>query len=418
MAGKIPVTIFTGFLGSGKTTLLTSLVAAEKDRRFAAIINEFGTVSIDDLLVESALDPRRSKVYKLSGGLIAYEGDEFKEAMLEIAASGLIDHVLIETSGLAVPTAAMEALNSPELFEKFSIDAVLAIVDTPNLLFKSDISEAEMVVFQSQLQASDVVVLNKIDRLESKQMRKVESRVRELAPMVRFVELSGGGKLDSRVSLGLHLNEFRALEHIPGLPAFAATHNHGAGQAGHSHSGLGAHEHGIGTHEHLHEEDPGWLSFALTCKAAQNQDALLNALNVIAKQLPLLRVKGFVHCHNLDGHLLIQGVKERIEASVERDEHHGHAHDHEHIHDHDHHHNHEHSHEHDHAHAHTHTHEHHHDHAPHSDHEHSHDHAHSHDHDHEHHHHEQSGSLVFIGYHLDRNHTIALLSEHTGTTWH
>src|SRR5687767_8751724 len=111
---RLPVTIFTGFLGSGKTTLLASLLAAERQQRFAIVVNEFGAVSVDDILLEQALDARYTKVFKLTAGLIAYTGDDFLATMLAISAEAqLFDHVLIETSGLAVPTAVLEALHSP-----------------------------------------------------------------------------------------------------------------------------------------------------------------------------------------------------------------------------------------------------------------------------------------------------------------
>jgi len=74
---KLPVTIFTGFLGSGKTTLLASLLAAERERHFAVVVNEFGEVSVDDLLLQRSLDTCRARVFTLSKGLIAYADDDF-----------------------------------------------------------------------------------------------------------------------------------------------------------------------------------------------------------------------------------------------------------------------------------------------------------------------------------------------------
>ena len=112
----LPVTIFTGFLGSGKTTLLASLLAAEHDTRFAIVVNEFGEVSVDDVLLQQARGAHRASVFKLTRGLIAYAGDDFTATMLAISDDArLFDHVLVETSGLAVPTAVLEALHSPAL---------------------------------------------------------------------------------------------------------------------------------------------------------------------------------------------------------------------------------------------------------------------------------------------------------------
>jgi cobalamin biosynthesis protein CobW len=178
---------------------------------------------------------------------------------------------------------------------------------------------------------------------------------------VRFVELAWQARLDARLVLGLHLNEFRAQAPHPGMPATAAEHAHGDG---HAHSGLGAHGHGLLTHEHVHAEDPGWLSFVLRSQTSQTPDTLHKALNVITAQEPVLRVKGFAHMRDAAGHLLVQGVRTRIACTVETaapSQPDGHRHPH----------------------------------TP-----------------------APMAELVFIGYHLHRDMVVAKLSEHTGTAWY
>lgn len=414
MQGKLPVTIFTGFLGAGKTTLLSNLILAEPNINFAIIINEFGIVSVDDILVSSALQPshRQSQLYKLGGGLIAYQGDIFMQTMLEIASNkSLYDHVLIETSGLAVPTAVIEALHHEELIEHFNLDATLALLDTPLFLRNSDsTSEAIAEVFTSQILASDIVVLNKIDKLTSQELETAENNVRNLAPQVRFIEPAWHGKLDSRLCLGLHLNEFRALEHIPGVTS-KISHNHELSQTnadGHSHGALGAHEHGISTHEHLHQEDPAWLSFCLISEEAQERKLLEKALEIIATELPLLRVKGFVKCQGMAEPLLIQGVRERIVSSTGAGEI-EHKHEPELVLAHSHH-NHDHKREHEHKHEHEHRQE--------QRHEHNHNRDHNNAEDHQHDHSQSVSQLVLIGYELEREAAVRLLIEHTNKTWY
>jgi len=162
--------------------------------------------------------------------------------------------------------------------------------------------------------------------------------------------------------LGLHLNEFRAQAPSPALPATAAGHAHGDG---HAHSGLGAHEHGLLTHEHVHAEDPGWLSFVLRSQTSQTPDTLHKALDLIAAQEPVLRVKGFAQVRDAAGHLLVQGVRTRIACTRET--------------------------------------------------------ADPSQHDSPHHHPlapSPMAELVFIGYHLNRALVVAKLSEHTGTAWY
>ncbi len=385
---KLPVTIFTGFLGSGKTTLLASLLAAEREQHFAIVVNEFGEVSVDDVLLQRSLDAHRASVFKLTRGLLAYAGDDFISTMLAISDDArLFDHVLVETSGLAVPTAALEALHSPALQERFIHDATLAIVDTPLLLagvYDADGQQpnapagvAASEVFQQQLMCADVVVLNKIDRCAEDDLLRAETAIRTRASDVRFVELAWQARLDARLVLGLHLNEFRAHVPIPGMPAAAGDQAHGDG---HAHSGLGTHEHGLMTHEHVHEEDPGWLSFVLRSQTAQTPDALQQALVVITAQEPVLRVKGFAHGRDTAGHLLVQGVRTRIACTMETADQARHDSQHSHVHG-----------------------------AAHESSPHHHDHAHD---------HKTMAELVFIGYHLDRDRVVAQLNQYTGTAWY
>jgi len=370
---KLSVTIFTGFLGSGKTTLLASLLAAEREQRFAIVVNEFGEVSVDDLLLQRSPGAHGASVFKLTRGLIAYAGDDFTATMLAISDDArLFDHVLVETSGLAVPTAVLEALHSAALQERFIHDATLAIVDTPLLLaglyeasgpqHDAPAGAAASEVFQQQLMCADVVVLNKIDRCTEDDLLHAEAAIRARASDVRFVELAWQARLDARLVLGLHLNEFRAPAPGAGMPASAGESIHGDG---HAHSGLGAHEHGLLTHAHVHEEDPGWLSFVLRSQTAQAPDTLHQALCVITAHEPVLRVKGFAHVRDAAGHLLVQGVRSRIACTMEAA---GPARQ-------------------DNPHRHTHE-------------------------------HRTMAELVFIGYHLDRDMVVAQLSEHTGTAWY
>jgi cobalamin biosynthesis protein CobW len=318
----IPVTIVTGFLGAGKTTLLRSLVARRQSRRLAILINEFGEISIDSALVQDDAHDQ-VRIHDFTHGLIAYGDDaQFVPAMLAIAARrAQVDHVLIETSGLALPTAVMERLQGPELAGEFILDATLAVVDTPLLLASQfDAGDAVAAMFALQLEAADVVVLNKIDDLDDEAQLVAETRVRERAPNVRFIELAYQAQLDVRLALGLRLHQPTRTEHqhayaplaaVPGLDASVL-----AGQRrldGHAHSGMAAHSHGLATHKHFHEQDPGWLSFVLRSAAPQQLPVLKEALQQAALTEPVLRCKGFVDC-GAEGTVLVQGVRGRIDV--------------------------------------------------------------------------------------------------------
>ena len=329
----IPVTIVTGFLGAGKTTLLRSLVQRRQTRRLALLINEFGEVTIDgDLMRASSSDEGgQVRIHDFSYGLIAYGDDEhFVPTMLALAARrAQVDHVLIETSGLALPTAVMESLQTPELAAHFILDATLAVVDTPLLLddrfeqHGSGADDAVAAMFERQLEYADVVVLNKIDELNEEQLLDAERRVRSRAPNVRFLELAYKAQLDIRLALGLRL-------HQPTLQAHQHTYTHvrmpGADASvladqgrlnGHAHSGLGAHSHGLATHKHFHEQDPGWLSFTLRSQSPQPADKLKQAIAEAAKSEPILRTKGFVRTLEGKRPQLVQGVRTRVTINAD-----------------------------------------------------------------------------------------------------
>lgn len=318
----IPVTIVTGFLGAGKTTLLRSLVARRQERRLAILINEFGEISIDSALVQDQAHDQ-VRIHDFTHGLIAYGDDtRFVPAMQAIGARrAQVDHVLIETSGLALPTAVMERLQGPELGGDFRLDATLAVVDTPLLLASQfDGGDAVADMFARQLDAADVVVLNKIDDLDDDALLAAEARVREHAPNVRFIELAYGAQLDVRLALGLRLHQSTRTEHQHAYTPLAAVPGPQAsvpgGQRrldGHVHSGLAAHSHGLATHKHFHEQDPGWLSFVLRSAAPQALAVLKEALREAALREPVLRCKGFVQCE--EGAMLVQGVRARTDIA-------------------------------------------------------------------------------------------------------
>ena len=136
VAMKIPVTIVTGFLGSGKTTLICGLLRKNPDRRLAVLVNEFGEISVDGALLRTAGEECGVEIHDLPNGCICCTiKDDFLPVMKQLQGrKHEIEHVLIETSGLALPTPVMRALAWPEIRNDFHLDSVLAVVDTPELL--------------------------------------------------------------------------------------------------------------------------------------------------------------------------------------------------------------------------------------------------------------------------------------------
>jgi cobalamin biosynthesis protein CobW len=264
-----------------------------------------------------------------------------------------VDHVLIETSGLALPQPVMSALAWPEIRADFQLDAVLTVVDVPQLLAGSlengqpipganapdapTHADAVDTILLQQLENADVVVLNKIDALSEDDLLKAESTVRSRAPKVRFLELAHHAQLDTRLCMGLHL-------HDGPLPA---THDHAHGPGnhahhgplhhmptetdgplddqhqfdGHVHSGLDAHEHGEHTHEHFHGHDPGWQSFVLRTHQAQDPETLKRALAEVATRQPILRAKGHVAVAGKHHALVLQAVRSRVQSHYDAHDH-------------------------------------------------------------------------------------------------
>lgn len=373
MQTLIPVTVVTGFLGSGKTTLLSSLLERRQTRRLAILINEFGEVSIDGPLIRQAADgDNLVQIHDFAYGLIAYGDDEkFIPTMQTIAKRRAnFDHVLIETSGLALPTAVMELLQGPELANDFILDATLAVVDTPLLLSdnfernngESNVHSMENSVasmFEQQLEFADVVVLNKIDELNEDQLLEAETRIRARAPNVRFLELAYKAQLDIRLALGLRLHQPTLVDNphrytaLPTMPeAGSAPLANQALLNGHSHSGMASHSHGLATHKHFHDQDPGWLSFVIRTTELQQSANLQQALVEIAKLEPVLRTKGFIRTKNTEQTMVVQGVRTRVSINESNDA------------------------------------------QP-----------------------KSKSELVFIGYHLNRNHIAKLLADMTNSVW-
>ena len=381
---KIPVTIVTGFLGSGKTTLISGLLKKNPSRRLAVLVNEFGEVSVDGALLRAAGEECGVEIHDLPNGCICCTiKDDFLPVMSQLQKRKQeIDHVLIETSGLALPTPVMRALAWPEIRNDFQLDAVLAIVDTPQLLAGNlekgqpipGASNAEVpehvnsvdLILSQQLENADVVVLNKIDELAEEQLLNAEDIVREKAAKVRFLELAYHAELDTRLCMGLSLHEEPEMFQLS--DEHDHHHHHGPVQSapldidrpladqnqfdGHSHTGLASHGHSEDTHLHFHEHDPGWQSFVLHSSEPQDPGKLKAAVKEVSIDQPVLRAKGFASIEGKHHRLVVQAVRNRVQAYFEE--------------------------------------------------------AHSHD---------PESQLVFIGYHCRRDRANELMNKLTGTVW-
>jgi G3E family GTPase len=183
-SSRIPVTILTGFLGSGKTTLLNNLIEKHKhSNRFAIIENEYGEMGIDPQLINVSDSP----VYELSNGCICCTlNDDFYSSLLGIIEhSEGINHILVETTGVADPMTIIDLFLSNDLImSNFQIDSVICIADSENLEEMLDIEP----VVRKQIALSDIVLLNKIDVVNSEHTMRLKNLIIGINPLANIHE--------------------------------------------------------------------------------------------------------------------------------------------------------------------------------------------------------------------------------------
>jgi cobalamin biosynthesis protein CobW len=314
---KIPVTIVTGFLGSGKTTLLRHILQHADGKRIAVIVNEFGELGIDGEILkgcgigcdENGVETE-GQLYELANGcLCCTVQEEFFPVMEKLAERrGEIDHVLIETSGLALPKPLVQAFNWPQIRNGFTVDAVVTVVDgpaaasgefadnpvavdaqrkaDPNLDHESPLHE----LFEDQLSAADLVILNKTDLLDDAQQSAVETVIREeIPPQVKIVR-AHRGQLDLHTLLGLEAASEETI-HL--------RHDH----------------HGSADDpDHHHDE----FDSVVVQASVPSREAALAALQTLVESHTIYRVKGFAALPGAAMRLVIQGVGRRFDSYFDR----------------------------------------------------------------------------------------------------
>ncbi len=317
-AQKIPATIVTGFLGSGKTTLVRNMLESAAGLRIAVIVNEFGELGIDgDILERCSLgceegEESSGNVYELANGcLCCTVQEEFYPVMrLLLERREQIDHVVIETSGLALPKPLVQAFNWPEIRNAFTVDAVVTVVDTPataagqfahdpkavqqqrladpNLDHQSALHE----LFEDQLMAADLVVLSKTDLVDESACQQVEELVRQELPAQVKIIKSEYGKVSNSLLLGLGSASEETIDQ----------------RQGH-------HEHGE-DHEHDHDHDQ-FDSIVVTLPV-MDRSRLMAVLAELVEQHTLFRIKGFVAVEGKPMRMVVQGVGRRFDSYFDR----------------------------------------------------------------------------------------------------
>ncbi|RIX99086.1 cobalamin biosynthesis protein CobW [Aureimonas flava] len=312
---KIPATVITGFLGAGKTTLIRNLLQNAGGRRIALVINEFGDLGVDgDILKGCGVETcREEDVVELTNGCICCTvADDFIPTMEKLLErSDRLDHIVIETSGLALPQPLVAAFNWPEVKARVTVDGVVTVIDAAAVAAGRFADDEEKVraareadesldhdnpleeLFEDQIRAADLLVLNKADLVDAQTLAGVRAKVEAEAGRRLAVVSSENGRLPADVLLGLG----------------AGTEDLIAGRRSH-------HEiHHADGHEHDHDD---FESFVVEGGECASVEALTEGLRTIVAAHDILRLKGFAAIRGKPMRLVVQAVGGRIETYFDR----------------------------------------------------------------------------------------------------
>ena len=308
---KVPVTIVTGFLGAGKTTLISHLIRNANGRRLAVVVNEFGTLGIDgDILKGCAIpDCPAENVVELANGCICCTvADDFIPTVETLLAlDPRPDHILIETSGLALPKPLLKAFDWPAIRSRITVDGVIALADAeavaagrfapdvaaldaqraadPSVDHETPLSE----VFEDQLACADLVLLTKVDLAGPEGVAKARAVIAaESARPLPVIDLTDG-VIDPRVILGLNA---AAEDDIASRPS-----------------------HHDGEDDHEHDD---FDSVVVELGEIADPADLTAKIEALARSAAILRVKGYAAVTGKPMRLLVQAVGARVRTQYDR----------------------------------------------------------------------------------------------------
>lgn len=308
---KVPCTIVTGFLGAGKTTLVRHVLENADGRRLAIIVNEFGDVGIDGEILKSCgieSCPEDAIVELANGCICCTVADDFVPALKSLLdRPSPPEHIVIETSGLALPKPLVKAFNWPEIASRVTVDGVIAVVDgaavaagrfadDPEALARQRAEDQSLdhdnpleEVFEDQLLCADLVILNKADLMSDAERRDVNIEIGKTLPRVVKVVETENGRVSVDVLLGLGARAEADLDRRP------------------SHHDLEG--------EHDHDD---FDTFIIDLPAFESPQVLVDRIAKATAAHDILRVKGFVDVKGKPMRLLVQGVGARIQHHFDR----------------------------------------------------------------------------------------------------
>lgn len=315
MQSKIPATVITGFLGAGKTTIIRNLLMNAQGRRIALIINEFGDLGVDgDVLKGCGAETcSEDDIVELTNGCICCTvADDFIPTMEKLLERDrLPDHIVIETSGLALPQPLVHAFNWPGIKERVTVDGVVTVVDSAAVAagrFADDEDRVDALraadeslyhespleeLFEDQLTAADLIILNKSDLVDADGLSAVRNDVAARTSRKPQMIEASGGEVSAAVLLGLGV----------GTESDIANRR--------SHHEI-EHENG---EEHDHDD---FESFVVDLGAVAAPDRFSEALKDIIVTHDILRLKGFADVAGKPMRLVVQAVGGRVDSYFDR----------------------------------------------------------------------------------------------------
>ena len=318
MVKKIPTTIITGFLGAGKTTLIRHMLENAQGRRIALIINEFGDLGVDGDILKGCGDEtcREEDVMELSNGCICCTvADDFIPTMEKLLArEDKPDHIVIETSGLALPQPLVRAFNWPGISTQVTVDGVVTVVDgkavtdgrfahsveaidaqrkqDENLDHETPLSE----LFEDQVACADMIVVNKADLLDAAQADALVASLHSSARDGVQVVKTSMGKLPVDVLLGQGIGAEADLKSRHELH-----HHHHNDDDEHGH------------HHHKHDHD-AFESFVVNLGEISDAKQFADQTSDIIRAHDILRLKGFAAVAGKPMRLTLQAVGPRVDT--------------------------------------------------------------------------------------------------------
>lgn len=307
---RVPCTIVTGFLGAGKTTLIRHVLANANGRKLAVIVNEFGDIGIDGEILKGCGNeacPEENIVELANGCLCCTVADEFVPALDAILAKGGVEHIVIETSGLALPKPLVQAFHWPAIKSRVTVDSVVVVVDGAALADGRVATDLDALtrqrsadsaldhddpveeVFEDQIACADLVVLNKRDLLDDAGIAKARAAIAGALPRSVKVVPATDGKIDEALLLGLGVGTEDDIEN-------RRTHHD----------------------DELDHDHDDFDSFVVPIGEVTDPAELNARVAAVADKFDVLRVKGFAAVSGKPMRLLLQAVGPRVTHQYDR----------------------------------------------------------------------------------------------------